>query len=162
MIDIEILESGNGGEMSIAGNDIRVVTGYENMPYLSNFGGQNWWANNLLLNTNNDFEFNATTEQVLLTTPLNSNGRLIIIEAITNDLNYIIQNVPNTVINVTAKIVSDDRLNITISFLGLTFYYYWNPSSGVLMSVAGARVYVTEDGGAVYGTEDGSESYTWS
>lgn len=160
-IDFLLDETGNGGDMQIAGNDIVTVSGFENMPYLSMFGGRNWWGNELLLSGDGDFQFLATTEATILTTPLNSQGRLIIREAILQDLAFIKTYVPGTVIEVDVTIVSDNVLSIVIGIDGETFYYYWNPVKKMLQRSARARMYVTEDGGQIYYTEDGSQYYEW-
>lgn len=161
-IDIELTECNNGGEMRIAANDLAFVTGVENMPYLSMFGGQDWWGNDLFLNTGNDFVFSATTEAIMLTTPLNSNGRQIIYDAILADLKYLTKDIPGTTIALDLVIISDDKLSLIINFNGLTFYFLWNPKSATLTQLPTERLYVTEDGSQIYGTEDGSEAYTWS
>jgi hypothetical protein len=39
MFDLAIIETGDGGDYQLKGNDLAVVNGSENMPYIAMFGG---------------------------------------------------------------------------------------------------------------------------
>ncbi len=126
MFDIAILETGNGGDGLIQGNDFVMVFGIENMPYLAMFGGNpgfisknkvtaeqsfDYWGNNLLMPNNQDIQFNSLLEQKLKTVALNSSGRIQIEDAIRKDLLFL-----SSVATVTVKAVieSTDRIRIEI------------------------------------------------
>jgi len=131
-MDLELIETGNGGDLRIVGNDLAVVNGYENMPYLAMFGGSEFWGNDLLFNEGTDFKFSSTTEKVLQSVALNSAGRIEIEAAILADLAFIKKNVPDTKIVVSTSIVTPDRLDIAINIDGQAFYFEWNPSTAYL------------------------------
>ncbi len=153
-MDLQILETGNGGDSQLLGNDFATVTGVENMPYLSMFGGTNFWGNDLLFNSD-DLRFLAETEATLLTTPLNSQGRIIIENAVKRDLAFLLADIPETKLNVSVTIISDNKLSIYINFGGFQFYFLWNPVTKTLtQTITPSRHYVTE-GGEDYVTEDG-------
>lgn len=126
-MDVQITEQNNGGDLTIKTNDLSVVTGVENMPYLAMFGGSEWWGNDLLLNDGQDFKFSAETEEILLTIPLNSSGRSIVENAIKRDLAFLLNDVANTTLTITTRITSDNRLEILVKFAGGEFYLLWNP-----------------------------------
>jgi hypothetical protein len=96
---------GNGGDIQKLGNDLALVYGNENQVYLALFGGNvegntpavlsttyagDYWANNLLWKNNPGRQFNSNTERVLNTQPLSSKGRLLIQNAVNDDLKYLI------------------------------------------------------------------------
>lgn len=123
--DIKIIETGNGGDLVKKGNDLESVKGIHNMPYLGMFGGnveqstsvtqvvdaKDWWGNRLLMNANTSIQFNSITEKILNTTELTSGGRVVIENAIKNDLQFLS---PQSKIKVTVTIVATDRINILI------------------------------------------------
>jgi hypothetical protein len=127
-MDIQITIQNGYGDLTLLGNDLVVVQGLENQPMLGMFGGDaNYWANQLLLSEGNDMQFFSETEALLNKVPLNSAGRLDIEAAIKMDLQFLINNVPNTALNVQTKIVSDNRLEIKVNFGGVEFSLMWNP-----------------------------------
>ena len=71
-MDVKLIESGNGGDLVLTDNDLAVVGGVENMPYLSMFGGANYWANQLLLSDPTARTFDSLTEPALINNPLSS------------------------------------------------------------------------------------------
>jgi hypothetical protein len=121
--DLAILESGNGGDVSMNGNDLAVFYADENDIYLRMFGGnieedtrvnrlpserdKSFWGNKLLFNNDPAISFNSLTERTLNNTPLTSAGRALIESAIKKDLSGL-----NTA--VTVQIVSTDRIDVTI------------------------------------------------
>jgi len=128
-MDIQVLETGNGGDIFLKGNDLVAVTGVENMPYLGTFGGDaNWWGNDLLFSENETFQFTSETNVLLNNVALTSGNRLLIEEAIKRDLQFLVDNVPNTVLTVRTQIISDNRLLIDVNFGGTNFYMLWNPT----------------------------------
>lgn len=123
MTDLLIYETGGGGDLLIEGNDLAQVTGYENAPYLSMFGGNDWWGNYMLAPQN---QFASQTEQVMNTTPLSSAGRLKIENAIKADLSFL-NNIEGTVWSISTNIPAPNRFELLITINGTTFFYLWNP-----------------------------------
>lgn len=128
--DLAMIETGEGGDIQLLNNDLAVVNSIENMPYLAMFGGNpgfitkniqesqaqaaqsfDYWGNNLLMPNNQSTQFNSLTEYLLNNTPLNSQGRILIQNAITNDLQFLF---PSAKVTVTVSIISDDRIDVTI------------------------------------------------
>jgi len=132
MADLFIIETGNGGDLKQSGNDLAVVQGYENFPYLAMFSGDDWWGNDLLLTGDASTQFLSKTEKVLGEVALNSAGRIKIEQAVNEDLAFLKSKVPGTNITVSATIISDDRLDLNINIDGQQFYYQWSPADGFL------------------------------
>lgn len=128
MFDLAIVESGNGGDYQLMGNDLAVVFGTENMPYLAMFGGNveastennivqdqslDYWGNTLLMNANQPIQFNSTVERTLKNTPLTSAGRAVIENAIKADLKFIVDmGIP---ISVKVSIPATDRIDVELT-----------------------------------------------
>lgn len=128
MFDLAIVETGSGGDIQILGNDLAVVVGIENMPYLCMFGGnieqstidnqvvefsKDWWGNSLLMNSNPSIQMNSIVERTLNNTPLTSSGRLIIENAIKSDLEFLTPIIGSPV-EVSVAIISDDRIDVSL------------------------------------------------
>lgn len=133
MFDVAITESGSGGDIVIQGNDLALVYGMENQPYLASFGGnieadtisnvvvdisEDYWGNALLIPNNPNAQFNSKLERALRVTPLTSSGRTKIINALTQDLQYLQDSLGNNVA-INVSIISDNwlqiQLNITLA-----------------------------------------------
>lgn len=100
--DILLYENGNGGEISVNGNDIALNDQLLQQPYLCLFGGNveaitngneqvgalrnDWWGNSLFFAQESDKQFNSITEKTLKEVPLNSVGRIKILRATELDL----------------------------------------------------------------------------
>lgn len=128
--DLAVIEAnGNGGDLQLVGNDLAIVYGLENMPYLGMFGGNleestinnvvrlqsfDWWGNNLLMPNNQSIQFNSIVERTLNNTALTSAGRVIIENAIKTDLAFLSS---VATITVSVIIVSTDRINVSLSVL---------------------------------------------
>lgn len=134
-LDLLLIETGSGGDLAIQGNDLAIVTGLENQPYLAQFGDDgSWWGNTILgfANDGKDVTFSSTTEAVMNEYALNSNGRQKIQDAMLADLQYLIDDVPDTKITIASQIVSSNRLEVQITINGKLFAYQWMPLSGFL------------------------------
>lgn len=129
MFDLEIIETGGGGDCIKRGNDFATTQSFKNFPYLALFGhrgGQtkssyavnefrtDWWGNSLLHPQEPAAQFNSTTEDRLHDTPLTSAGRLIIEEAIKYDLQFMR---PFAQITVVTEIIATDQLKINIRLI---------------------------------------------
>ena len=127
-MDLELVEQGDGGELVKTTNDLSVIFGFENMVYLALFGGNveastpvqrivteqafDWWANNLLMQGDSSIQFNSETERALNTIPLTSSGRVLIQQAVENDLTFMKE---FAVVNVGVSIVQTDKVQISVS-----------------------------------------------
>lgn len=125
-MDLQVIETGNGGDLKLSGSDMAKVYSFENMPYLALFGGNkaavtrqrlaneqafDFWANALLWPNDPSVQMNSYTERALDDTPLTSAGRLIIEEAIKKDLEFMR---PFAIIRVETEIIATDHLRIGI------------------------------------------------
>jgi hypothetical protein len=103
-MDLAFIEAnGNGGDLQIRGNDVFMIEGWGNMPYLGMFGGNveavtrerfageqafDWWGNNLLLPQDQSKQFNSVLEKALMEVSLTSNGRVQIQKKVLEDLAF--------------------------------------------------------------------------
>lgn len=127
--DVLVIQTADGADFRISGNDIEVITGYENLPFISMFSGDgDWWANSLLLQGNN---FVSETDQALKTNALNSAGRVNIERAVNNDLQFL-SDITGTTYTSSVTLVGNNRISIVITINGKTFNYLWNPSDGFI------------------------------
>jgi phage gp46-like protein len=127
MIDLKVIEEGNGGDLELVGKDLATITGLQNMIYLAMFGGNveastpseripseqdfSWWGNALFMDGEQEVQFNSLTERTLKTTALTSAGRIKIEEAIKKDLECL-NSFAITTVSVTLP--TPDRVNINI------------------------------------------------
>lgn len=128
-MDLLLIETLNGGDLFKKGNDLLLIPGWQNMPYLAMFGGnteavtkervqgeeaQDWWGNNLLMRGNSSIQFNSFTEKALKNTPLTSAGRVIIQKSVEKDLDFM---KAFAVIKVEVLIVGPNKIKININVL---------------------------------------------
>jgi phage gp46-like protein len=128
-LDLAIVETGNGGDLQLNGNDLAIVTSLENQPYLAMFGGNleastdpnnielisgDWWGNDLLFPNQPDLQMNSLTERVLNQVNLNSLGISLIENAIKQDLKFL---QPQAQMTVSVQLISDDRLDVKIRMI---------------------------------------------
>lgn len=130
MKDINLYESGSGGEIGLIGGDVVMTEQLFQQVYLCLFGGNqkastignevagipryDWWGNSLIFTNNQAKQFNSITERTLYSTVLNSVGRQQILAAVNQDLQNF-KSVANITVNVV--ILSTNRVQIII---GLT------------------------------------------
>ena len=131
--DLAILETGDGGDIQLVANDLGLIYGIENQAYLAMFGGNkkastknqssnlavsaqnfDWWGNSILMPNDPNVQMNSLTENILNTTPLTSAGRLVIENAIKQDLQFL---APSAKITVTVIIVATDKINVSIQMI---------------------------------------------
>jgi hypothetical protein len=125
--DINLFESGSGGEMRILNSDLLMAETIYQTIYLALYGGNveqsttseetdleenfDYWGNQLFYSNNPDKWFNSQTERVLSTVALNGEGRKLIEDAVNADLQFL-----NNVVNfeVEVSISSNNRAEIAI------------------------------------------------
>lgn len=131
--DILIYETGSGGEMDIQNNDLAFAETLYQQAYIALFGGNvesntktnvlfseerfDYWANSLLWQDDTVKQFNSNTERVLNTTALNSSGRLTILRAVEQDLDYM-----RAIVNLSIEVElpETDKVRIIVTFTGKT------------------------------------------
>ena len=131
--DIQLFETGNGGDFALLNDDLLMSETLYQQIYLGLFGGNieastkasyleseerfDYWGNSLIWNDSKTKQFNSETERVLANIALNSSGRLSIIQAVNKDLDYL-----KDVIDYTIEVVIENvsSLSISVSFSGKT------------------------------------------
>lgn len=151
MADLKMIETGNGGDLVLNGNDLQVIEGWQNMPYLGMFGGNveasttgpkisneealDWWANNLLMQNEQEIQLNSTLEKALNTIPLTSSGRNQIRQAVIFDLGFMTQ---FGTLTTNVYLTGVDRVRIDITFQepfikqSTTLIYLWDGAKNEL------------------------------
>lgn len=126
-MDLELIETGDGGDIVKTAKDISVIYGLQNMPYLALFGGNieastdirrlpneqayDYWANSLLFRDNSSIQYNSLTERTLHQVALTSAGRLQIEQAVLQDLQFM---KAFTKVAVSVAIIATDKVRIGV------------------------------------------------
>lgn len=161
-MDLQIIETNNGGDLVKNPKDLQVIYGFQNMPYLAMFGGNveestpevredgkqsfDWWGNNLLFPKDASVQFNSETERVLNSVPLTSQGRVLIEQAVLKDLSFF-QSIGDSEVRVAVSIESDDRVLIGIKIGQKISAYIWDATmseltEGVVIAGGGSVISV--------------------
>lgn len=127
MGDITLVETGNGGDIQLKGNDLDTSATIFNQIYMGLFGGNpeasttgeeletqqrgDWWGNGLLFPDQPGDQQNSRLEKVLTEVALNSSGRIKIEETIKKDLKFLEEIAE---ITVETSIIGVDKIEITI------------------------------------------------
>ena len=127
--DIHLFETGSGGDFAIVNNDLLMGESLYQQIYLALFGGNiqastkpsylaseerfDYWGNSLIWKDVKTKQFNSETERTLGNIALNSSGRLSILQAVNNDLDYL-----KGVVDFTVEVGIDSvsRISITVNF----------------------------------------------
>lgn len=126
-MDFKLIETGSGGDLVLNGNDLAVVNGFQNMPYLGMFGGNveqstgepksideqssDWWGNFLLYPNKPVIQFNSLLQRKLTEVALSSSGRLQIEQAVKTDLQFMTK---FSTLSVDVSITAPERIEILI------------------------------------------------
>lgn len=151
-MDLKMVESGNGGDLVLVGNDLAKINGFQNMPYLAMFGGNpeqsttgpkigdeqafDWWGNQLLIPNQQIIQFNSLLEKKLSEVALSSNGRQQIEQAVRRDISFI-NSFATT--SVSVSIASAERIDINITIQepnnkqSTEFVYIWDSTKSELI-----------------------------
>ena len=128
-MDVAIVETGNGGDLQLIGNDLQMVYGGENNIYLGLFGGNkkevtknkvvsaesfDYWGNNLFYPGNQSVQFNSTTENAFQNLALTSAGRILIENAMKSDLKFMSD---FGEVEVSASITATDKIEVLIKWI---------------------------------------------
>lgn len=131
--DIALYETGSGGDFAIENNDLLMAETLYQQIYLALFGGNpqastkqaylatedrfDYWGNSLIWKDVKTKQFNSQTERTILETALNSSGRLAIVQAVNQDLEYLKAVID---LSVEVELLSTNKLRIIVSFRGKT------------------------------------------
>jgi Fe-S cluster assembly iron-binding protein IscA len=149
-VDLRLIESLDGGDYVLKGNDLQLISGFQNMPYIGLFGGNkqpttgpktteqtfDFWGNYLFYPTDSSKWINSITEHLLEATELNSASRIKIEQSVMKDLQFMLEFAE---IKVSVVLIDVDKLKITIEIhepnvLNSTvFTYIWNATEQELM-----------------------------
>ncbi len=154
-MDVEVVETLNGGDLIKKPKDLSVIDGFQNMPYLAMFGGNvdestptrrlstqqafDWWGNSLLMPQDQNIQFNSNTERVLHEVALNSEGRTLIKQAILKDLDFMraFANIAVDVIIVaTDKVAFGILIQKPDNLQTREFIYLWDATKQELEKIA--------------------------
>jgi hypothetical protein len=126
--DINLFESGSGGEMRILNSDLLLSETIYQTIYLALYGGNveqnttseensseenfDYWGNQLFYSNDPDKWFNSQTERTLSTVALNGEGIKLIEDAVNADLQFL-----NNVVNFTVEvnIAANNKAEIIIA-----------------------------------------------
>ena len=164
-MDLEIIETGDGGDVVTKAKDLSIIFGFENFVYLAMFGGNiesstpsiripseqafDFWANNLLMPGDSSIQFNSQTERILKSNALTSSSRLIIQQAVERDLAFMKD---FATVNVVVQILATDKLLIACRILQpdnlqtQDFIFIWDASKQELIDreiIANSRQGIT-------------------
>lgn len=143
--DLNLYESGSGGELLLLNNDLSLSETLFQMIYISLFGGNvessttgseiegqergDFWANSLIFKEQKNKQMNSLTEKTLRETVLNSSGRLKIQSAVEQDL-FFLKNIVNIATNVL--ILASEKVAIEITLTSIDnqssklFQFIWD------------------------------------
>lgn len=123
-MDLKLIALRDGTDFELVGVDLVTIDGWGNMPLLAMYGGNieestktfneaelrfDWWANDMLDFDNPAVQMNSQLERTLMTTALNSAGRIEIEEIVKKDLAFM--NAFSDV-SVSVSITNVDRIEI--------------------------------------------------
>ena len=144
-MDLKIIETHNGGDVVLKGNDLVITESLFNQPYISLFGGNaeqstsdvgdtdhersDFWGNDLLMRDDIANQFNSNFERAIQETVLNSSGIASLEEVVLDDLEHL-----KELANVTVRLslLSNARIKINIHLQELDtlddqiFVYLWD------------------------------------
>jgi hypothetical protein len=142
--DLRLIETGNGGDLVLKGNDLQMIQGWQNMPYLGLFGGNpkestkgpkvteqvfDFWGNYLFNPSIQELWYNSGSERLLQELPLTTASRIQIEEQVKKDLEFMKQ---FAIVAVNVILFEVDKLKINIQITEPTsneinnFTYIWN------------------------------------
>lgn len=151
--DIDIIEAGSGGDITVVNGDIGMTDYLYNQVYLALFGGNveavtlgnepdgvprdDYWQNDLLYFNQPALQFNSLTELALQQNALSSTGRVNIQRAVETDLQYL-----NTIAEITVNVVilSTNKIQIGVTLqqpannIDATIKFIWDNARNELIT----------------------------
>lgn len=151
--DLYLIETLDGGDVVLQGNDIKQIGGLENMIYIALFGGNvgdstfgpkqdeqsfDFWGNFLFHPSDREVWFNSTLEFLLQTTAINSAGRYKLEQAVLNDLQFMTK---FATVTASVELIGIDRVKILVTVTelnsnnSLEYSYIWNATQAEIDSL---------------------------
>ena len=145
--DVYLIETGDGGDVVLQGNDLKLIGGLENMIYIALFGGNpgnstfgpktteqqfDFWGNFMLHPSDQPIWFNSTLEFLLETTAITSAGRYKLEQAVLDDLQFMTKFAK---ISASVELICIDKVKISVIVMELEsqtsteFSYIWNATN---------------------------------
>jgi hypothetical protein len=128
MADLKMIETGEGGDIVLSGNDLTMIGGLQNMPYIGTFGGNvaastngakvdgelavDYWGNNLLMPQDLAVQYNSDLERKLRNVAINSAGRIQLQRTVERDLSFMQK---FATVSVVVILISVNRIQINIT-----------------------------------------------
>jgi hypothetical protein len=151
--DIDIIEGGSGGDITVVNGDIGMTNYLYNQVYLALFGGnveavtlgnepdgairEDYWQNDLLYFNQPGLQFNSLTELALQQNALSSSGRIAIQRAAETDLVFL-----SAIAEVTVNVVilSTNKVQIAVTLqqpannIDVTIKFIWDNARNELIT----------------------------
>lgn len=147
MVDLLIYESGNGGEIKLAGGDLATTDSLANQIYLAHFGGNveasttgdeiegeerlDWWGNKFF-EEETEAMMNSELERALNNNSLSSSGRAEIERRANEDVEYL-----SALSDVSSEVflIGNDKIEIidSIEEIETVYKYLWDATKDELI-----------------------------
>lgn len=129
IVDLKLTETHDGGDCVLKGNDLEMISGLQNMPYIGLFGGNveqsttgpktteetfDFWGNFLFHPTEQPIWFNSKTEKLLKEVSLTSSGRIQIQEQVKSDIDFMSTFAQ---VSVQVSLIGVDKIKIYIQLI---------------------------------------------
>jgi len=129
IVDLKLTETYDGGDCVLKGNDLEMISGLQNMPYIGLFGGNveqlttgpktteetfDFWGNFLFHPTEQPIWFNSKTEKLLKEVSLTSSGRIQIQEQVKSDIDFMSTFAQ---VSVQVSLIGVDKIKIYIQLI---------------------------------------------
>ena len=145
--DVYLVNTLDGGDFVLQGNDLKMVNGFENMVYVALFGGNpnhvttgpknteqsfDYWGNFMLNPSEQRVWFNSTLEYLIENTALSSSSRIEIEQSVLNDLAFMND---FATVSATVELPGIDKVKISIEIIQkgsldvYEFSYIWNQTN---------------------------------
>lgn len=151
--DIDIIEGGSGGDITVVNGDIGLTDYLYNQVYLALFGGnveavtlgnepdgatrEDYWQNDLLYFNQPALQFNSTTELALRQNALSSSGRVAIQRAVETDLVFL-QAIADITVNVVILSTNKVQIGVTLqqpaNNIDTTIKFIWDNARNELIT----------------------------
>ena len=129
-MDLELIETSNGGDLVKNPKDLSVIDGFDSMVYMALFGGNieqstpivrltheqdhSWWGNKLFFENDPGLQFNSETERTLSNVALTSFGLTLIQKAVKKDLEFMR---PLASVTVAITLIAPDKVAIGVKLI---------------------------------------------
>lgn len=144
-MDLSFKETGDGGDITLEGNDFVTTNVIFNQPYFAMFGGNieestgevsdenqlrfDWWGNDLFYTGQPELQLNSTLEKSLNEVALTSSGRAFLEATVKEDLSYLSE-IADVSVSVTIEALDRIRIFVILqqpdNLQSQTFIFLWD------------------------------------